>query len=129
MCLALITFTVQAQVIRVDVKVTDVDGKSTTLVRASSSAAYGCASADFPIMRHGEKVQVQMEDYKYITVMAYEPSSNDALYVTVELEKPDGSKEVVEMSKYLRFSGTVDGERASVTLKDINMVEVFVNEE
>jgi len=129
MCLALTTFAAQAQVIRVDLKVTGVDGESMTLVRASSSAASGCASPDFPIMRHGEKVQVQLEDYKYLTVMSYEPSSNDELYVSVELEKPGGSKEMVEMSKYLRFNGTVNGERGSMILKDINMIEVFVEEE
>lgn len=119
----------QAQVIRVDVKVTDVEGTAVKLVAVTSSSATGCASPDFPVLVDGIKEQRLFEDYKYITVMPYEPSSNDDLYVTVELENLKGVTEMLEMSKYLRVSGSVDGGRKSFTLKDISMIEVFLVEE
>ena len=126
---ALVFMGLQAQVIRVDLKITDNEGTTSGITAATTSSSIGCASPDFPVFRNGLKEQVSLEDYRYITVMPYEKSSNETLYTVVELEKTDGSKELVEVSKYLRFSGReVKGEAAS-TLKDISMIEVFVKEE
>ena len=126
---SLLVMGVQAQIIRVDVTVTDNDGKVSKITQATSSSAIGCNSPDFPVYRNGVKGQEQLEDYKYISVMPYEASSNETLYIVVELEKTDGSTEKVEMSKHLRFNGhAIEGE-ASLTLKDISMIEVFVDEE
>jgi hypothetical protein len=126
-CWALATG-VFAQVFVIDVKVTDVDGKVTMFKDATSSAASGCASSDFPVMKDGVKEQHLMEDYTYITVMPYQPSSNEALYVTVELEKPDGKTLMVEMSKHLRFRSSSE-DKDPVMLKDISMIEIFKREE
>jgi hypothetical protein len=129
LAMSLLTLNLEAQVIRVDVKITDNDGKVAMITAATTSAATGCASPDFPVIRNGEKEQALLEDYKYISVMPYETSSNETLYIVAELEKTDGSTEKVEMSKHLRFNGhAIEGE-ASLTLKDISMIEVFVDEE
>jgi hypothetical protein len=132
MCILAMAFLVtglQAQVIRVDVKITDNEGKVAMVTAATSSSATGCASPDFPVYRNGIKEQVLMDDYKYISVMPYETPSNEALYVVVELETPKGGTERVEMSRYLRFSGrSVTGD-AALQLKDISMIEVFVEKE
>ena len=126
---SLLVMGVQAQVLRVDVQITDNDGNVAKITAATTSAATGCNSPDFPVYRNGEKEQALLEDYKYISIMPYEPSSNETLYVVAELEKPDGSTEQVEMSKHLRFNGhAIEGE-ASLMLKDISMIEVFVDEE
>ena len=122
--MGLITLALRAQVVHIDVKVTDVNGKVTYFKDATCSAASGCASPDFPVMVDGVKEQRQLEDYQYITVMPYQPSSNEALYVTVELERPAGGTQLVEMSKHLRFSGSSD-DLPPLVLKDISMIEVI----
>ena len=106
------------------IKVTDVNGTTTVVKYASSSASSSCNSPDFPAIKGGERTDVSFKDLKFITFMPYKASSNKALYISAELEYKDGTKEEVEMSKYIRFSGKAGTDDFSIDVTDINMVEV-----
>ena len=89
-----------------------------------SSASSSCNSPDFPAIKGGKRTDVSFKDLKFITFMPYKASSNETLYITAELEYRDGTKEEVEMSKYIRFSGKAGSEDFSIPVTEINMIEV-----
>ena len=106
------------------IRVTDVNGKTTVVRNATSSASSSCNSPDFPAIKGGKRTDISFNDLKFITFMPYKASSNEALYISAELEYKDGTRDEVEMSKYIRFSGKAGTEDFSITVTEINMVEV-----
>jgi len=106
------------------IKVTDLKGKTTVVKYASSSASSSCNSPDFPAIKGGKRTDISFNDLKFITFMPYKSSSNEALYISAELEFKDGTKQEVEMSKYIRFSGKSGTDDFSITVTEVNMVEV-----
>jgi hypothetical protein len=114
----------QAQNGPATIKVTDVDGKTTTVKMALSSASSSCDSPDFPVIRNGEREDISLHDVKFITIMPYVPASNETLFITAELETEKGAKEQVEISRFIRFSGQAGTEDFSMVITEISMVEV-----
>jgi hypothetical protein len=117
-------FILSAQAQSVTVKVTGVDGNTTVVKQASSSSSSSCDSPDFPAIKGGSRKDINFNDLNFVTVMPYKASSNETLYISAELELKDGTKEEVEMSKYIRFSGTADSGDFSLLVSEISMVEV-----
>lgn len=105
-------------------RITDVNGETTEVSFASSSSSSSCNSPDFPVLRGGERTDISFNKLKYITIMPYKASSNEVLYISAELEYKDGTREEVEMSRHIRFSGKADGGDFSIPVTEISMVQV-----
>jgi len=106
------------------IRITDVKGETTEVSFASSSSSSSCNSPDFPAIRGGERTDISFNKLKYITIMPYKATSNEVLYISAELEYRDGTKEEVEMSRHIRFSGKAGNDDFSIPVTEISMVQV-----
>ena len=105
-------------------KITDIEGTTTLVTRASSSSSSSCNSPDFPVLRGGDRKDIDFRELRWITVLHDKPASDADFYIDVELTLKDGSIEKYEMIKNIRFTGKAGDEDFSIEVKDINTVQI-----
>jgi len=105
-------------------KVTDIHGNTTLVTGASSSSSTSCNSPDFPVLRGGDRKDVDFRDLSWFTVVHDKPAKDPDFYINVELTLKNGSTEAYEMIKNIRFTGKSGKGDFSIEVKDINTVQV-----
>jgi hypothetical protein len=105
-------------------KITDIQGNTTLLTRASSSSSTSCNSPDFPVLRGGDRKDVDFRDLSWFTVVHDKPAKDPDFYINVELTLKNGSIEAYEMIKNIRFTGTSGEGDFNIEVKDINTVQI-----
>jgi hypothetical protein len=124
-CFLLAAFAINAQDATTKIKITDLEGVSTVLTRASSSSSNSCNSPDFPVLKGGSRKNVDLNEINWISVLHGEPVSNDQIYIGVELTLKDGTTDQCEMIKNIRFMGQSDQGDFSIEVKDVSTVQVL----
>ena len=107
-----------------ELKITDIEGTTTLVSRASSSSSSSCNSPDFPVLKGGDRKDIDFRELSWITVMHDKPASDPGVYIDVELTLKDGSIEKYEMIKSIRFTGKAGKDDYSIEVKDINTVQI-----
>ncbi len=107
-------------------KVTDSNNVTTLIEHATTSSSSSCNSADFPVYKGGDRADINFRDLTRIIVHPDRPSTNDAIYVSVELVDRSGKSEVTELIKSIRFMGDSEQGKFRVKVEDIRSVEVIL---
>jgi hypothetical protein len=115
-----------AQPQRYTIKITDTQNQTTLVENASSSSSSSCNSPDFPVMQNGNRTDVNYRDLDKMIVHPERPTSNDEVYVAVELVGRDGKSSMIEMIRNIRLMGTTADGRYSKKIDEIRSVEVIL---
>jgi hypothetical protein len=118
---AMASFTQEQQL---TVKITDLEGVTTTLTNASSSSSSSCNTSDFPVYQGSTPKDVDFADLTWVSVRHDLTPSDPNNYVSVELTFKDGKTAVYEMVKHIRFTGRTEEGNFSLTVVKTNTVEV-----
>jgi hypothetical protein len=114
----------QAQGRGVTIKVTDLDKVTTTVQNATSSSSSSCNTSDFPVYQGTEEKDVDIADLTWISVR-HDLTPSDPNYVKLELTFKDGSKDIYEMVRYIRFAGKTEEGNYAKMVKDINTIQII----
>jgi hypothetical protein len=109
----------------VTLKIIDIKNVTTLVKEATSSSSTSCNSPDFPVLRGGERKDINFNDLSWISVLHDRPANDDNIYINVELTLKNGKTEVHEMIKSIRFTGKSDQGDFSIQVKDISTVQVL----
>lgn len=123
--LALVVTGASAQESGVTLKIIDINNVTTIVKEATSSSASSCNSPDFPVLRGGERKDINFNDLSWVTVLHDRPVNDENIYINVELTLENGKTEVHEMIKNIRFTGKSDQGDFSIQVKDISTVQVL----
>lgn len=123
--LILLTGAVVAQDLGVTLKIIDINDVTTIVKEATSSSASSCNSPDFPVLRGGERKDINFNDLSWVTVLHDRPANDENIYINVELTLKNGKTEVHEMIKNIRFTGKTEEGSFSIQVKDISTVQVL----
>ena len=116
---------ISAQEGPVTVKVTDLDGITTLVSRATTSSSSSTGAPDFPVIAEGSRKEIRFSELDWISVLHGEPTSNDQAYIRVELTYRDGNTEEVEMIRHIRFTGQAEQGDFSLKVMEISTVQVI----
>lgn len=105
-------------------KITDVQGITTIINDASSSSSISCDSPDFPVLRGGDRKDVDFRELSGISVFHDQDANESGDYIKVELSLKNGGTEEYEMIKNIRFTGKNGDEDFSILVKDISTVQI-----
>lgn len=105
-------------------KITDLEGVTTTVTSASSSSSSSCNSPDFPVLRGGTRKDVNFGELSWITVLHHKEVKDPEIYVKVELTLLNGVVEEYEMIRNVRFTGKSGQENFSILVEEINTVQI-----
>lgn len=108
----------------VTVKVTDLKKVTTTVRNATSSSSSSCGTSDFPVYQGADARDVDIADLTWISVR-HDLTPSDPNYVKLELTFKDGSSQIYEMVRYIRFTGSSEEGSFSVMVKDINTIQIL----
>jgi len=123
---AMIVAGVSAQDRDLKAAIVDVNEKKTIVTRVSSSSSSSCESSDFPVYQGSTKTDVNFADLKNVIVRPDVPAADPNNYLTVELIFKNGKSALYEMVKHIRIIGTTEsGEKFSIKIMDVNMVDVL----
>jgi len=123
--LALVVTGTSAQEGSATVKVTDLDGVTTLVSRATTSSSSSTGAPDFPVIAEGSRKEIRFSELDWISVLHGEPTSNDQSYIRVEMTYRDGSTEEVEMIKHIRFTGQAEQGDFSLKVMEISTIQVI----
>lgn len=104
-------------------KVTDLDDVTTTVQNGTSSSSSSCNTSDFPVYQGPEEKDVDIADLTWISVR-HDLTPSDPNYVKLELTFKDGSSEIYEMVRYVRFAGRTEEGSYAKMVKDINTIQI-----
>ena len=113
-----------AQMKQTSVKITDLEGVTTTLTNASSSSSSSCNTSDFTVYQGSTLMEIDFADLSWISVRHDLKASDPNNYVSVELTFKDGKMAVYEMVKHIRFTGRTEEGSFSLTAMKTNTVEI-----
>jgi hypothetical protein len=105
-------------------KITDVQGITTVVRDASSSSSSTCNSPDFPVLRGGNRKDVDFRELSGISVFHDQTDSEPGIYIKVELSLKNGVTEEYEMIRNIRFTGKTGDLDFSILVKDISTVQI-----
>jgi hypothetical protein len=107
------------------VKVTDLKGVTTLIKHATTSSSSSTGIPDFPVLAEGSRKEIKFSEVNWISVLHGDPTSNDQVYIRVELTFINGKTEEVEMIKHIRFSGQSEQGPFSIKVMEVNTVQVI----
>ena len=102
-------------------KITDLKKVTTTVTNVSSSSSSSCGTSDFPIFLGDD---VDIADLTWISVR-HDLTPSDPNYIKLELTYKDGNTGIVEMIRYIRFTGKTEEGNYSIMVKDINTIQII----
>lgn len=114
-----------AQPQRFTIKITDDQNQTTLVENASSSSSSSCNSPDFPVIQNGTRTDVNYRDLDELVVHPERHTSNDEMYVSVELIDRAGKSTMIEMVRNIRLMGSTAEGRYSRKIDEIRSVEVL----
>jgi len=114
-----------AQGQRFTLEITDTQNQVTLVENASSSSSSSCNSPDFPVYQDGSRADINFRDLDRIVVHPERATSNDEVYVTVELIDRKGESEMIEMIRNIRFMGNTRDGRYNKKIDEIRTVDVL----
>lgn len=120
----LISAGVSAQDLLHILKITDVQGITTVVRDASSSSSTSCNSPDFPVLRGGDRKDVDFRELRGISVFHDQADNESGDYIKVELVLKNGVIEEYEMIRNIRFTGKNGDLDFSILVKDISTVQI-----
>jgi hypothetical protein len=74
----------------VTLKIIDIKNVTTLVKEATSSSSTSCNSPDFPVLRGGERKDINFNDLFWISVLHDRPANDDNIYINVELTLKNG---------------------------------------
>ena len=105
-------------------KINDLSGTTTVVTGASSSSSFSCNSPDFPVLRGGDRKEINFGELSWIIILHDQPSKDPDIYIRVELTLKNGDKEEYEMIRNIRFTGKAGGRDFSIPVEEINTVQI-----
>ena len=105
-------------------KITDLEGVTTTVTSASSSSSSSCNSPDFPVLRGGTRKDVNFGELSWIAVLHHKEVKDTEIYVKVELTLLNGVVEEYDMIRNVRFTGKSGQDNFSILVEEINTVQI-----
>lgn len=115
---------VQGQDQELLLKINDINGVTTVVSSASSSSSSSCNSPDFPVLRGGDRKDVNFGELSWITVVHDKPAKDPGIYIKVELTLKNGVVEEYEMIRNVRFMGKSGQEDFSILVEEVNTVQI-----